>query len=204
MSTVGMPIAARLKAETAAQHDALERRLDIVGRLDSLAAYCSLLGRFLGVYEPLEARLRLVVRAHPLPLSLDGRWKVAWLMDDLRALGYSPAELAALPRCTDLPLLTRPAEALGCLYVLEGATLGGQLIARLLARRFGLDPSNGGAFFASYGDRVGPMWREFGAALVGFSDERRGDEAILRSARGTFAALERWIAGEPGSARGRT
>ncbi len=137
-----------------------------------------------------------------MPLALDGRRKACLLARDLRALGTSAAEVAALPRFADLPTLETPAEALGCLYVLEGATLGGQVVARLVAGRFGFDRGSGCAFFASYGERVGSMWRELGAALVTFTDTTGDDEAVVRSACATFATFERWFAPLPGAARG--
>lgn len=101
--------------------------------------------------------------------------------------------MAALPRCTGLPLLTTPAQAFGCLYVLEGATLGGQLTSRLLAQRFGLGSDHGGAFFASYGEQVGPMWWGFRAALSTFAADTGTDEAIVQTACDTFAAFENWV-----------
>ena len=195
------PILARLKAETAARHDALERRLDVFGRLDTLDAYRALLGRFLGFYEPIEERIRLVERHGRLPLSLDERWKTERLKRDLATLGCSAGGIAALPRSADLPPLATAADAFGCLYVLEGATLGGQVIARLLTRHFGLGPDSGGAFFASYGRRVGPMWRELGVALASYTDQAGAHDAVVRSAHATFAAFERWMA--PGGHTGK-
>ena len=48
----------------------------------------------------------------------------------------------------DLPDLQGVQEALGCLYVVEGSTLGGQVIARHLRQTLGVDPRCGGSFFA--------------------------------------------------------
>ena len=52
--------------------------------------------------------------------------------------------------------------------MVEGATLGGQLLRRHLAPRLALTPERGLAYFAAYGDAVGPMWRAFGAAVARF------------------------------------
>lgn len=201
LAPVRSPILARLKAETAVWHDALERRVDIDGRLGSVPAYRSLLGRFLGFYEPVEALLRSVEGERGLPILLDGRWKTGRLISDLRALGSSADAITALPRCADLPSLITAAQAFGCLYVLEGATLGGQLISRHVRRRFGLGPAGGVAFFAGYGDRVGPMWRAFGAVLTDFSTRHACDDEIVRAAIDTFAAFEHWIAAGVPAAR---
>jgi heme oxygenase len=57
--------------------------------------------------------------------------------------------------------------AVGCLYVLEGATLGGQFISRHLAT-LGIGPANGGLFFHGYGAKTGEMWKSFQTNATGF------------------------------------
>ena len=52
-------------------------------------------------------------------------------------------------------------EGLGALYVIEGATLGGQVITRYIQSALKIDATNGGRFFAAYGDRTGLLWRDF-------------------------------------------
>jgi len=75
--------------------------------------------------------------------------------------------------------------------VSEGATLGGRLILRNVGAHLGIDPQSGAAFFASYGDAVGPMWRQM--------QERLGDvpasdhDAALGAARATFRSLRGWM-----------
>ncbi|HWI55760.1 MAG TPA: biliverdin-producing heme oxygenase, partial [Bacillota bacterium] len=102
--------------------------------------------------------------------------------------------LESLPHCRALPPVTQCAEALGTLYVIEGATLGGQFIARHLAARFGLTPANGAAFFHSYGLQVGPRWQQFRAFLVSASAELEQERAtIIASAQRTFQALDDWL-----------
>ena len=44
--------------------------------------------------------------------------------------------------------------AFGCLYVMEGATLGGQVIGRHVRQTLGVTPETGGRFHAAYGDRT--------------------------------------------------
>ena len=52
---------------------------------------------------------------------------------------------------------------LGALYVLEGATLGGQVLRREMAQRLGVNADNGGAFLDVYGAETGRRWRYPGA-----------------------------------------
>ena len=83
------------------------------------------------------------------------------------------------------------------MYVLEGATLGGQLLLRHLSRHFAAAPSPVGdfAFFRAYEDALGPMWRAFGAALVAATPDAPFADRVVHGARVTFEHFERWVDG---------
>lgn len=180
-------ILATLRDRTAALHERVERAADIPARLASPAAYADLLVRFHGFYAPLEDRLAAVAGFDALDLG--PRRKAHRLEDDLRVLGR-----AAGPRCERLPLIRTPADAFGCLYVLEGATLGGQIVRRDVARRFGYGPGTGCSFFSSYGDQLRPMWVAFGDALTRFADRQPdASEAVVAAAAETFTRFEEWL-----------
>jgi heme oxygenase len=183
----------RLREATRAQHDSLERKLNVLRPDLSRRDYEVLLGRFLGYYCPLEANLRTVVPWETLGFDFDARRKAGLLVRDLHSLGYGESHTRNLPRCADLPELPDLPAAIGCLYVLEGATLGGQVVARHAAPLLGLDRSHGCAFFLAYGDEVGRRWRAFGdfarRHVSGDADARRA----ARAARETFEKLERWL-----------
>jgi len=182
-----------LRAQTAAAHEQLEARLDVFSRLRSLEDYRALLARLYGLYEPLELRLAVVAQASALTLDFATRQKAPLIERDLAALGLDREAMARLPRCTRLPALTGPAAAFGCLYVLEGATLGGQFVSRHVARELGVDHQGGTAFFSSYGEDVGPMWRKFVTALEHFACDADRQAVVLRSAHETFAVFEAWL-----------
>ncbi len=82
-------------------------------------------------------------------------------------------------------------QALGCLYVLEGSTLGGQVVTRYLAGVPSMEDVTWFSFFSSYGAEVGPMWQEFGEFLTVHA--RGDDEAIVRAACETFTTLACWL-----------
>ncbi len=177
-----------LRRATREHHAELERRLPPSAIAASPAAYQRILAAFFGFYEPLEERIR---RAEP-PLDASARQKTPALRADLAALGKTPAELDALSRCDDGPDPGSPAEALGCAYVVEGATLGGQIIARHVRARLGLGPNTGALFFSGYGRQTGTRWREFVAIIerhVAHPDRARAG----RAARDTFVSLTRWL-----------
>lgn len=186
----------QLKRDTQVHHHQIEQMVDLPSRLHSRKAYQTVLVQFYGFYAPLEERLRHV---EGLALTLSDialRQKAHLLADDLVALGVPAHELPALPRCTDLPALPSVAHALGCLYVLEGATLGGQIIARQLATVTGRTVGDERAFFSGYGPQTGTMWRSFGIGLAAYAITPEREAAVLTAAKETFRALERWLVGK--------
>jgi len=180
-----------LKECTRALHEQIEVRVGLLDRLESMDSYRRLLERFLGFYDPIELQLAMLSLTE---LNFSSRRKTEKLRGDLADLGISSTHMAALPRCEDLPAVNNPAQALGCLYVLEGATLGGQIIARELRTRFGLHENHGASFFNGYGSETGRMWREFGATINKCVSIQETEEFTIHSARDTFITLDRWLA----------
>jgi heme oxygenase len=185
-----------LREQTHESHRQLEVRLDLLPATLSLDRYRSLLARFYGFYVPVEINLAGLCQHNAPELQFSRRCKVNLLIRDLEALGLSRQQITELPLCDNGPTLTRFPQALGCLYVLEGATLGGQLIARHLESIHGIHQENGGAFFRSYGLDVGMMWRAFGAALTSYVGVQGEEPIIIRAACDTFARLETWLCDE--------
>jgi heme oxygenase len=166
--------------------------VDLPSRLRSREAYADLLARMFGFYDPLEAALG---SREFRGIDLAARLKAPLLRADLLALGYSPDAVRAVPRCAVLPALTGLAELAGCLYVLEGATLGGQYVRREVARAFGLGPGSGCSFFSGYGERTGRMWTGFCHALIAYADEHPAEAGrIVATAAETFTRFGEWVA----------
>ncbi len=188
-----MTILALLKQQTRLFHEALERQLRVDVRCHDLLAYRQLLICFYGFYHPIEIALARLSVLDEIGVELERRRKSPLLEHDLRTLGYSERQLAQVKRCLDLPHLTTPAAGLGCLYVLEGATLGGQIIARQLAPKLGLSQTGGVAFFTSYGRELGPMWRAFGTVLTSYVNTAPREADTVAAACATFTAFHCWI-----------
>ncbi|HEX2570655.1 MAG TPA: biliverdin-producing heme oxygenase [Polyangia bacterium] len=182
----------RLKSGTSAEHERIERAVPLLADDLDRATYGRYLEKLLGFYEPLEQALA----PHPwhlVGIDFAARRKTELLVRDLCYLGYDEAALANVARCAALPPLPDLPAALGCLYVLEGSTLGGQILSRHVARRLGLSPATGAAFLAPYGKAVGPMWRTFSERLEAFPCDEATQDRMVESARATFHALERWL-----------
>ena len=186
---------ARLRAETRFHHLRLERDLDALREDVTPEGHRELVRRLYGFYRPWEAHAVPVLEAgHPGVTS--GRAKVPLLVRDLDDLGDSADAIERLPLCPRLPPLATLPIALGSMYVLEGATLGGQVVSRHLSRALG--PGAGLSFFTSYGSEVGTMWRRFAEALTSHAGGN-ADDAMVDSAQATFIRLHEWLlpAGAP-------
>lgn len=195
-------ILAALRRHTAAAHERLEAALPLNDPALDRAGYAALLARFGRLYAASEHAL--LAWDGPLAgyaLDLGARRKAALVRGDLDALA-AHAGAAPIVRHDDAPAVSVPCptlgHAFGVLYVLEGSTLGGQVVLRQLTRTLGVTAASGGAFFASYGPQVGPMWRQFCVALERFAaDAPHERDAVLAAADATFATFERELLRAP-------
>ena len=179
----------RLKAGTSDVHRRIEERVPVFSPTFALADYCILLERFYGFWAPLEAKLSQLHVLRDAELDLAGRMKSFLLERDLRILGLQPA---LLPQCDNLPVVESFVQGLGCLYVLEGSTLGARVISRHLKDKLHLADGSGASFFNAYGDSVGQRWndfRSFATARVITEDA----EEMITAARRTFECFYDWL-----------
>ena len=198
---VSSSILIRLRLESRDEHNAVERTLDLMSVKLTLEAYRRRLEQFYGFYGPLEAALQgrcdkgtedagesnlSGVTRSALTYRLT---KTALLRQDLHHLGVMAADL---PHCRQLPTLASQAEVLGCLYVLEGATLGGRLIAQHIQAKLGITPTTGGGFFEGYAGETGRMWQNMRQLLVSCAVDTKTENAIVANAIATFACLRGW------------
>jgi heme oxygenase len=145
-----------------------------------------------GFYAPLEAGLvALAAACRPIGFPLRARSEL--IEDDLLALGLSRREVAEQPQCGMLPRLISPEDLAGCLYVLEGACLGGQVIAPLLYRRFGVAQGSGASFFVGDAEGTSARWMLVLAWLEVVACSGARSEEIVAAARATFQTLGRWV-----------
>jgi heme oxygenase len=183
----------RLKRETAAVHQHLEAQLGLLDPGLDVPRYLRVLGTFYGFYVPLEIDVTRLAAAE-LPLGFPLRARAGLIERDLLALGRSPADLSALPLCSDRPQLSCVEDLAGCLYVLEGACLGGQVVNALLHRRLGLAKESGSAFFAGDGAGTLARWTVVVAWLDGLPRRGASTAKIISAATATFDAFARWAA----------
>ena len=145
-----------------------------------------------GLHASLEPLLAARLEVLASELRLAERWKLSLLREDLLALGHDDASVDRLPR-PPAPSLPGVPEALGSLYVLEGSTLGGQLQLRHLRRHFENQDVGGFRFFQAYGEDVGPMWKDFGEALLRACPDPVLAPRVVQGAQATFEVFESWL-----------
>lgn len=151
-----------LKEETKRLHAKTETAL--ISKLKDIKNtddYIQLLLLYYAFYSPVENNIFKYVNNNCLP-GFEGRIKSEIIRGCLRNLG-ADAYINSSPA---VPLINNCTEAFGALYVLEGSTLGGEIIARMLKANKHTNLSNEClTFFTVYGSNTMQMWNSFKGVL---------------------------------------
>jgi heme oxygenase (biliverdin-IX-beta and delta-forming) len=178
-----------LRKRTADLHQLIERRVPVFREGFTLEDYARLVEQFFGFWAPVEERLSNLRSLRDPDLALRSRLKCSLLREDLLILGRDPA---AVRQCEKLPRLDTFLQGLGCLYVLEGSTLGSQIISRRLKEKLQLDERTGASFFNAYGGLTGARWMEFKDFVSASVKFERADN-VVEAARETFTCFYEWL-----------
>jgi heme oxygenase len=151
-----------------------------------METYASLLRMYYGFFHPLEKQIQELLSSDDLA-DIRLRRNSRLLIEDLSAL---PVAFAYPAICYQLPVLQTKAQAFGALYVAEGSSLGGRVIAKMLLKNPGLSISHRQLnYFNGYGDQTGIRWTELLQVLN--AQEEAGP--IVEAANDTFLQFENWI-----------
>lgn len=157
-------VLATLRAATASAHAGVEA-LPAMVRLTSpavcLADYRRYLAALAPLYGALEPALYAALGQHLPPghrADLGLRPKLPTLHRELASYGLT------VPMPPPDPPPPSLSAAVGGLYVLEGATLGGRVVARHLRRYLGVALQAGG-LLDFHGDDASAAWKRFGGLL---------------------------------------
>lgn len=179
-----------LREGTKDEHQSIEKVMPFFRPGFTKEEYVDLMRANRGFYLPLERKLMASEYLKSKGFDYEARMKSTMIDKDLKALNTT----AGQDECTDLPELDSAEAILGCLYVLEGSTLGGQVISKQIQEKLNITPETGGAFYNSYGPQIGMQWQSFikflGAEVV--SPEKI--EPTVTAAKKTFKAMENWLA----------
>ena len=181
-----MTLHQQLKSGTQALHRQLEQNplnTQLLAETLTPQRYAYILSRYYLLYRSLEPQITAQLETY-YPIVC----KHPWLATDLQILDWAAPQADG----PDLQLSTID-EAVGMLYVLEGATLGGQIIRRHLARVLPNAPQR---FFTGYGSETAQRWRQFLGFLEQMEAEVQHDLAV-KAANGTFSAFDSWLQMKP-------
>lgn len=183
---------ARLRHETAQEHQAVEGTLPLMDTDLDRSRYILCLQRMYGLVAAWDEGS---AKAAPewLQDSLSIRRRAGLLSHDLVSLGATAhAVRSPLPALDDLNAL------LGAMYVMEGSTLGGQLIARHVQTTLGLAPGVGNSYFIGHGDLTGSMWKSFCQVLMNQVPDK-DTNAVIGGAKSMFQTFGSWMRAAPAS-----
>jgi heme oxygenase len=77
--------------------------------------------------------------------------------------------------------------------VIEGAALGGQIIASALERHLGVTPTSGSAFFSGVGPRTAARWRSYLSWIEAVGAAPAMADVVTARAYETFRTLGLWL-----------
>ncbi|MFW0715175.1 biliverdin-producing heme oxygenase [Pedobacter sp. N23S346] len=185
-------IAGILRTETAKKHEALESLMfvnEIMNNSLSIANYKTLLTINYIIHQKLENKLaNMLDKDLAIELEINSRLKLNALEKDL---AYWEIDNLTLPSL-DFDLFVpekNTAEILGALYVLEGATLGGNVIKKhILANPNFKNHEDGLNYYGVYGAELGSKWKIFVTVLNNRVKEE-DYERCINSANQTFENL---------------
>jgi len=185
-------IANLLRTETAENHKALESLMfvnEIMNNSLSIDQYKKLLTINYIIHHKLENTLANMLDADiAAELEMNSRLKLSALEQDLNYWHIDSLTLPGLNFELFVPQ-KNTGEVLGALYVLEGATLGGNVIKRhILANKNFKDHEAGLNYYGVYGEELSTKWKKFVSVL----NERVVEadyERCVNSANLTFSNL---------------
>lgn len=151
-----------LKQNTAEYHDAAEKLFNsekIFNKTFSLEDYKKIIStNYLMLLHSEDKIFSSLSDKFEDKLQLSNRKKLPLIEKDLKSLS-----LENKPVSHDLHFENEH-EALGAMYVIEGSTLGGNVIAKQLSKTEGFDEVTFN-FFGCYQENTGPMWKNFKEVL---------------------------------------
>ena len=183
--------AAMLKQLTAEKHQQLEAlMLPCLTSITQKHQYVQLLHSFYGYFKPVEDAVAPFMSEAVLP-DWHLRRKAQTILLDLAALQQKGESIRL---ANELPQIQTVPQALGALYVLEGSTLGGRGITKMLLKNeaAGLQPEHL-QFFGGYGSHTGGMWTTFVNVLNSFQLTEAESAQMVEAANQTFYFFKTWL-----------
>ncbi len=182
-------IVEKLRSATRPAHAQLDQQFfPVIQQVKDHEAYVKVLVTFYGFYKPMYVKLDRFLSKVALPLY-DERRKPSWLLNDIILF----TDHYDLMYCEETPAIRNLYEALGAYYVLEGATMGGEIISKKIVAGLHRNSDTGFSFFNAYGTDNPVMWRKFLSFLENTAFTAEEEAGIIGAAEKTFTAFKHWI-----------
>ena len=184
----GDHLATRLKNETKTLHDAVERELGLPGSIRTREEYVAFLVRLLRFHQTFEENIESVKWSSDwinVEIATAEHVRSDLIQDDLVNLGV---EIDS--RKVNIFEYETFAQVLGGLYVVEGSSLGGRVIAPTLKRLLENIPTR---FFESDGRSHPQPWRSVKSALMRAELIGLNSDEIIRGAAMTFENFGKYL-----------
>jgi heme oxygenase len=181
-----------IKTYTKPEHALLEKHLiGIIKGIRTTEQYIDLLRMFYSFYQALEVDMEQYLTPDHIP-DIKQRRKADALLQDISDLGYDNRQQPEQVE-VNTPVINSYARALGAAYVLEGSTLGGVIIAKMIRTQLpAISDGKGFSFFTCYGEAAIDMWKKFRTYLLALTNKEDQDIAA-ETARQTFLTFKAWI-----------
>jgi heme oxygenase (biliverdin-IX-beta and delta-forming) len=183
-----------LRTQTSSSHKTLEQNpLSFLLMQDAveIGDYVNYLKKLYGFVKGFEENVFPILQ-NTIP-DIDRRKKTYLLENDLLAQ-HQDLQLIEMPNDEIFHQnFNTEASAWGGMYVLEGSTLGGQIINRHLQKKLG-DIIGQSDYFRGYGAETGTAWKSF---LESFCMQAKKsseqEQEIIRAAIKTFDLMDSWL-----------
>ena len=149
--------------------------------------YCRYLTRLYSFVKGFEQFVYPVLSQHFLNIS--DRKKAAFIEEDLKANHITIDKNTILEEAFFKDTYPDVYLAAGALYVLEGSTLGGQIIIKHLQKTMPAGFKNA-AYFSGYQQKTGSMWKEFLQQLIALPQSTLEEQQIIEGAIITFKIID--------------
>ncbi|HSB93469.1 MAG TPA: biliverdin-producing heme oxygenase [Flavitalea sp.] len=178
-----------LKGSTLSAHASLEKKLIV--HIKSVRSTADYVGLLLLLY-PFHFYTGKLLRDFSIDIGagIADLARAGYIRADLQRFGVSiENETFRMP---ELPLVDSPESVLGIRYVLEGSTLGGQIITRILSSALQIDSESGFSFFNPYRSETAANWQRFKSDLNSAA-EKLDQQKIISAANNFFNSYNQWI-----------
>lgn len=185
----------RLKRETQQSHLELEKLIiPKIKNIQSTIHYSKLLQVFYGFFKPVEVLIDEHINTENFS-DHNERRKAAIILSDIKQIEPT---ITFVPVANDLPKVENTTQALGAMYVLEGSTLGGKIISKMIVQALQLKSKDAVQFFSGYGEATEERWNAFKTSLENYTTSIEEEDQLINAANETFVKFKNWVVANNG------